>query len=66
MSAIQLDALIQLFNQVQDIESKLKQLQALNENQLVDVTIAACLANCKVVEALKNHVKWSTESVKLN
>lgn len=66
MIAIELDALLELFNQVHDIESKLKQLQALNENHLVDVTIAACLANCKIVEALKNHVTWRAESVNIN
>lgn len=64
MSVIQLDAVVELFNQVEDIESKLKQLKELNDDPLVDVTIAACLANCKVVEALKQKVTWRvTESV---
>lgn len=64
MSLIQLDAVVELFNQVADIESKLKQLNELNSDPLVQVTIAACLANCKVVEALKNKVTWRvTENV---
>lgn len=64
MSAIQLDAVIELFNQVEDIKRKLTQLKELNDDPLVDVTISACLANCRVVEALKQKVTWRvTESV---
>lgn len=63
MSAVQLNALAELFNQVRDIESKLKQLKELNDNHLVDVTIAACLANCKVVEALRKQAERTDEIV---
>lgn len=62
MSSIELDALIEFFTQVQDIENKLKQLKELNDDYLVQATVAACLANCKIVESLKNHVTWSTET----
>lgn len=63
MSAVQLNALAELFNQVRDIESKLKQLDELNNDRLVKITIAACLANCKMVEALRKQVERTTESV---
>lgn len=63
MSTLQLDALVEVFNQVHDIESKLKQLRTLNTDKLVGVAIDACLANCKLVEALRKQTERTTEGV---
>lgn len=63
MSVEQPDLLFEVFKRVQDIESKLTQLKELNDNHLVNVTIAACLANCKVVEALRKQAERTDEGV---